>query len=48
MSKEARVTGEVLVRKEATDETKTITDKVRSTKVEVENDTVEGAGTRRR
>lgn len=40
VSKEARVTGEVLVRKEATERTETITDKVRSTKVEVEDGTV--------
>ena len=37
VSKEARVTGEVLVRKEATDRTETVSDKVRSTKVEVED-----------
>lgn len=37
VSKEARVTGEVLVRKEVADRTETITDKVRSTKVEVED-----------
>ncbi|WP_375461117.1 YsnF/AvaK domain-containing protein [uncultured Enterovirga sp.] len=40
VSKEARVTGEVLVRKEVADRTETITDKVRSTKVEVEDDRV--------
>ena len=40
VSKEARVVGEVLVRKEATDRTETISDKVRSTKVEVEDGTV--------
>ena len=40
VSKEARVTGEVLVRKEVTDRTETVTDKVRSTKVEVEDGTI--------
>lgn len=38
VSKEARVTGEVLIRKQATDRTETVADKVRSTKVEVEDD----------
>ena len=38
VSKEASVTGEVLVRKEGSDRTETVTDKVRSTKVEVEDD----------
>lgn len=36
VSKEARVTGEVLVRKEGSDRTETISDKVRATKVEVD------------
>lgn len=39
VSKEARVTGEVLIRKEGTDRTEAIEDTVRSTKVEVEDDT---------
>lgn len=47
VSKEARVTGEVLVRKEATDRTETITDKVRSTKVDVEDGTAVTATTER-
>jgi len=37
VSKEARVTGEVLVRKEGSDRTETVKDKVRSTKVDVED-----------
>jgi stress response protein YsnF len=37
VTKEARVTGEVLVRKEGSDRTETVKDKVRSTKVEVED-----------
>ncbi len=40
VAKEARVVGEVLVRKEASDRTETVTDKVRSTKVEVEENGV--------
>ena len=40
ISKEARVTGEVLVRKEATDRTETVSDTVRSTKVDVEDGTI--------
>ena len=40
VAKEARVVGEVLVRKEASQRTETVTDKVRSTKVEVEDDGV--------
>ena len=42
IAKEARVVGEVVVRKEATDRTETITDKVRSTKVEVEDGGIAG------
>ena len=42
ISKEARVTGEVLVRKEASDRTETVTDKLRSTKVAVEEDNTAG------
>jgi len=38
VAKEARVTGEVVLKKEAADRTETVTDKVRSTKVEVEDD----------
>lgn len=38
IAKEARVTGEVVVKKDATDRTQTVTDKVRSTKVEVQGD----------
>ncbi len=38
IAKEARVVGEVVVRKEASDRTETVSDKVRSTKVEVEDD----------
>jgi uncharacterized protein (TIGR02271 family) len=38
VTKEARVTGEVLVRKEGTDRTETVKDKVRSTKVDVDDD----------
>ncbi len=38
ISKDTRVTGEVLVRKQGSDRTETVTDKVRSTKVEVEED----------
>jgi uncharacterized protein (TIGR02271 family) len=38
ISKEARVTGEVLVRKDVSDRTETVTDTVRSTKVDVEDD----------
>jgi len=38
VSKEARVTGEVLVRKEGSDRTETVKDNVRSTKVEVDGD----------
>jgi len=37
IAKEARVTGEVVVKKDAADRTKTVTDKVRSTRVEVED-----------
>jgi uncharacterized protein (TIGR02271 family) len=37
VSKEARVTGEVLIRKEGSDRTETVTDKVRSTKVDVDD-----------
>jgi uncharacterized protein (TIGR02271 family) len=37
IAKEARVVGEVVVRKEASDRTETVSDKVRSTKVEVED-----------
>jgi len=37
ISKEARVTGEVVVKKDAKDRTQTVSDKVRSTKVEVED-----------
>lgn len=40
VAKEARVVGEVLVRKEASDRTETISDKVRSTKVEVDDASV--------
>jgi len=39
VSKEARVTGEVLIRKQGTDRTEAVQDTVRSTKVEVEDDT---------
>jgi uncharacterized protein (TIGR02271 family) len=45
VSKEARVTGEVLLRKEGSDRTETVKDKVRSTKVDVEED---GRSSRRR
>jgi len=38
VAKEARVTGEVLVRKEGSDRTETVKDKVRSTKVDVDDD----------
>src|SRR4051794_22090588 len=38
VAKEARVTGEVLVRKEGSDRTETVKDKVRSTKVDVEDE----------
>jgi len=38
VAKEARVTGEVLVRKQASDRTETVQDKVRSTKVDVDDD----------
>jgi len=37
VAKEARVTGEVVVKKDATDRTKTVTDTIRSTRVEVED-----------
>jgi len=37
IAKEARVTGEVVVKKDAADRTKTVTDTVRSTRVEVED-----------
>ena len=45
VSKEARVTGEVLVRKQASDRTETVTDTVRSTKVEVEDDRIASSTT---
>ena len=38
VAKEARVTGEVLVRKEGSDRTETVKDKVRSTKVDVDDE----------
>src|SRR5215218_515341 len=38
LAKEARVTGEVLVRKEGSDRTETVKDKVRSTKVDVDDE----------
>jgi len=38
VAKEARVTGEVVVKKDSADRTETVTDKVRSTKIEVEDD----------
>ena len=44
VDKEARVTGEVLLRKDVDQRSETITDKVRSTKVEVEDDRVGTAG----
>ena len=42
ISKDARVTGEVLVRKEGSDRTETVEDKVRSTKVDVEDSRATG------
>jgi len=42
VSKEVRVTGEVLVRKEGSDRTETVQDKVRSTEVDVEDSRVTG------
>lgn len=46
VSKEARVTGEVLLRKDVEQHSETITDKVRSTKVEVEDERAGGAARR--
>jgi len=43
IAKEARVTGEVVVKKDATDRTKTVTDTVRSTRVEVEDNRSAGS-----
>jgi len=43
IAKEARVTGEVVVKKDATDRTKTVTDTVRSTRVEVEDNRASGS-----
>ena len=40
VSKEARVTGEVVVKKGVEERTETVSDKVRSTKVDVEDDRV--------
>lgn len=40
VSKEARVTGEVLLKKDVGERVETVTDKVRSTKVEVEDNRV--------
>jgi len=42
IAKEARVTGEVVVKKDASDRAKTVTDKVRSTRVEVEDNRASG------
>jgi uncharacterized protein (TIGR02271 family) len=42
IAKEARVTGEVVVKKDAADRTKTVTDTVRSTRVEVEDNRSSG------
>jgi len=43
IAKEARVTGEVVVEKDAADRTKTVTDTVRSTRVEVEDNRTSGS-----
>jgi len=43
IAKEARVTGEVVVKKDATDRTKTVRDTVRSTRVEVEDNRTPGS-----
>jgi len=43
IAKEARVTGEVVVKKAAADRTKTVTDTVRSTRVEVEDNRTSGS-----
>jgi len=43
IAKEARVTGEVVVKKDAADRTKTVTDTVRSTRVEVEDNRTAGS-----
>ena len=40
VSKEARVTGEVVIKKGVEQHTETVSDKVRSTKVDVEDDRV--------
>ena len=40
VSKEARVTGEVVVRKDVGQRTETVSDKVRSTKVDIEDDRI--------
>jgi uncharacterized protein (TIGR02271 family) len=47
IAKEARVTGEVVVKKDVSDRTETVSDKVRSTKVEVEDDRNSGVKPRR-
>jgi uncharacterized protein (TIGR02271 family) len=47
IAKEARVTGEVVVKKDVSDRTETVSDKVRSTKVEVEDDRTSDAKLRR-
>jgi uncharacterized protein (TIGR02271 family) len=47
IAKEARVTGEVVVKKDVSDRTETVSDKVRSTKVEVEDDRTSGVKPRR-
>jgi uncharacterized protein (TIGR02271 family) len=47
IAKEARVTGEVVVKKDVSDRTETVSDKVRSTKVEVEDDRTSDSKLRR-
>ena len=44
MSKEARVTGEVVVKKDVEQRTETVSDTVRSTKVDVEDERTNVAG----